>query len=278
MLAVRKEILSKANEHLFVGDMPRGPELSKIISSIKKIRELSYIARQGGLLILEEYARRLPLDCEENKFLKNGLILIVDGVETKILEDIFSSKLIVMGLNSFEAFNFYIMAKGLLFIQQGFHPGVILEELYSFLPSKLIESVDKVINPLFFEYKEKLSEAEINKYLLKWQTFIPEESDLNIFFKMLIKKIKCYTFEEMETIISSLDLVHAIQIGLHCDLSLRPKFSQDMSNELLAKTIKKLEDSNLEDFNLMMSVELFFQTIADLEKKGKISDYNHPVL
>lgn len=104
---------------------------SSLLEAIKTVVKLSNLARHEGLLALEEAARSM----DDTSPLKNLIILIVDGTEPELVEDISFFRYIADGYEGRAAVEYLIYLVGTLSIQAGENPRVTEEKLLAMVPS-----------------------------------------------------------------------------------------------------------------------------------------------
>lgn len=107
-----------------------------ILEAIRKVIELSNIARLEGLLALEEAALDIPLDTAEEE-LKQLIILIVDGTDPDVVLGIGMARYYVNLHTDYRALGYFIYLEGALSIQAGDNPRVLEEKLKAMLPPDL---------------------------------------------------------------------------------------------------------------------------------------------
>ena len=105
-----------------------------LAESIDKIINLANIARNEGLLALEDAAYSM-----DNKHLKSLLTLIVDGTDPKIIEEISIAKYFAACLKGYDALEYLIMSEGCLAIQAGEHPIIIEKRLCAMVPAEVVD-------------------------------------------------------------------------------------------------------------------------------------------
>lgn len=109
-----------------------------LIGAIEKMCQLSTIARKEGLLSLEEKAYEYA---EENrcKNLRTMIMLIVDGTDPELVEELSLSKYFSLGLEGFKAIEYLIYMIGSLAIQDGQNTRIIEERLLALVPDEVEE-------------------------------------------------------------------------------------------------------------------------------------------
>lgn len=128
-------------------DVERKQGYDLLCKTIEKMCELTGIARHEGLLVLEEAAFDLG-DLHNKEFLSYMILLIVDGTDPKLVEELGMAKYFATGVECFDALQYLIMLTGSLAIQDGENPRVIEEKLFSLVPMEVVN-----------EYKQKKEEV-----------------------------------------------------------------------------------------------------------------------
>ena len=109
-----------------------------LLEELKVITNLSIIGRKEGLLALEEAANSIKGDRMKDA-LKQLVMLVVDGTDPKVIEEIGLAKYFSAGYEGYEAIQYMLYLFGVLLIQQGANPRVIEEYLLSILPDRVSE-------------------------------------------------------------------------------------------------------------------------------------------
>lgn len=104
--------------------------------TVEKMCELSKLAKHGGLLAFEEAAHELG-DLHNKDFLSTIIILIVDGTQADLIEELSMAKYFAAGVEGFEGLQYLIMLYGCLAIQSGDNSRVIEEKILSLIKGSL---------------------------------------------------------------------------------------------------------------------------------------------
>jgi len=109
------------------------------ITFIYRIVELAEIARRDGLLVLDSL-----MEDEKNFFIKTGLLMASDGIDSDIIKTVMEN---LLEINKKEVEGSELMARkiilqGIIDIQQGENPDLILTKLIDILGTE-IESLEK---------------------------------------------------------------------------------------------------------------------------------------
>jgi len=110
--------------------------------SVKRIIELSNIARNEGLLALEEAAYE-NITAPYSSYLSTLILYIVDGTDPELVEDVALTKYFSNALKGYEGLIYLIYLNGSLAIQQGENPRLIEEKLLAMLPCHVEEQYRK---------------------------------------------------------------------------------------------------------------------------------------
>ncbi len=113
-----------------------GSEL--IIKTIGDMRHLSNVARKEGLLSLEEAAAEME-SMHQGEMLKMMILLIVDGTDPVLVDEICGLRFFADDLKGFDALQYILMARAALAIQAGQNPRVIDELMISAIPEYIRE-------------------------------------------------------------------------------------------------------------------------------------------
>lgn len=158
-LAKRYSEIEQMEHCMNATDIHESNEL--LFNSIKLISHLSHVARTEGLLALESNVINLP-DNNGLKYLKDMILLIVDGTEPNLVEEICLAKCIASRLRGYDGLNYLVLQAGVLSIQLGENPYILEKKLLSLCP----ESVEV----FFQEQKENIADTsseEINMRRVK---------------------------------------------------------------------------------------------------------------
>ena len=263
---ISKEILKNSKNHFISEGIPKEPQLSEVINTLHLILELSNITRRQGLLTLEDKLAKIPSGIKGYQILKLAISLIVDGTDPEFVSKILRNKLIVYGLDSFEAFNGYLISYGALCIQWGENPRLIEEELFACLPDEILEIVKETLhkkqNELTDEYIEDLYQDWLNRPIKKTNTVL-----LKIFSKKFIK----YKDKEIQIILKEMDSESIAILAYYADKELKNAITKNLSKRKIAYLMD--EFYYLEESRLPEIIENFMKVIYRLEYSGDIICY-----
>ncbi len=130
----------------------QGTEL--LNKAVEIIIKFCNMARKGGLLVLEETACELE-DKNGNNYLKAMIMLIVDGTEPQLVEEISAARYFSNGLNGYEGLQYLVFLVGSLAIQAGENPRVIEEKVLALLPEHISSEYRKNHDEYSIETGEK---------------------------------------------------------------------------------------------------------------------------
>lgn len=127
-----------------------------VLAAFAQVLELHRIARLEGLLSLEEMVEGIDVDAEE-EYLKQLIMLVVDGTDTEIIEGIGWSRYFANDYTDYPALQHLIWLEGVLSIQAGDNLRVLEEKLKGMLPSHLYRKMSKEKE---MEQKQEAQEKE----------------------------------------------------------------------------------------------------------------------
>ena len=122
-----------------------------LVDTIVKMINISHIARHDGLLALEEEASNKLGDFPNGKALETMIMLVVDGTDPSILEEISELKYLSSGYVGYEALQYLMMLNAVLSIQAGENPLLIERRLLAMVP----ESIESQYREAVLEIEEK---------------------------------------------------------------------------------------------------------------------------
>ena len=125
------------NIKILEDDIERKQGYELLCKTVEIMCELTSIARHEGLLALEEAALELG-EFHNKDYLNSIILLIVDGTDPKLVEELGTAKYFATGVSGFDALQYLIMLSGSLAIQAGENPRVIEEKLLSLVPDEVV--------------------------------------------------------------------------------------------------------------------------------------------
>lgn len=130
-----------------------------VLGAVNRIIELAILARKEGLLALEEAVEHLEGDSGK-KYLKNIIMLVVDGTEPEDIAQIGMSRYYSSLTENYEAITLLLYLEGGLSIQRGDNPRIIEEKVKAMLPNELYEKFTFMQDE---EQKRKEQEVEATR-------------------------------------------------------------------------------------------------------------------
>lgn len=200
---------------------------TKCLPLAKRLIALAQIAMQRGLLALEKEIQH------EEFLLRTGLLLVIDGRDPLMVEDILGNYILMENYKGYEFLKRVMIMEGVLAIQQGNHPNELLFKLCAFLGEKEAEKQLKE-----FEESTRLQEIEISKLFLHQWKQIPHEEC--IAFDRRLQRLPDYSLQKIIQGIESPVLFTAL---LGCSRSVIEKCLHNMSQNLGRELIGYLQGS-----------------------------------
>lgn len=113
-----------------------------LLETFEKMMELTNISRKEGLLSLEETCNKLE-DIGSNIYLKTMIMLVVDGTDPELVEQLCLSRYFSLNLDGYEGVQYLAMMVGSLAIQAGENPRIIEERLKALIPEEVVGAFEK---------------------------------------------------------------------------------------------------------------------------------------
>ena len=260
---ISNTVLGYAKTHLLDGETPKEQNLGAVIHMMRKILAASTTARKEGLLALEECAIKNKFGTTADAVFANGLLLVVDGTDPEFVREILSNKILVHGLDTFEAYLFYLGMEGCLMIQAGMNPRIIEEIMYSYLPLSLVDCVSKVIR----EEQEEFSESYKQQLIKRWNEYQPKSTD-NPFIGMFEEKMSFYSDREIQKIIREVEFDDLGLILTYCKAEIKNSISNNLSENVKANLMDSLW--YMSESDLTPALDKVLRVINKLEAYGEI--------
>ena len=120
--------------------------------------ELSLIAKEEGLLAMEEYAFCFGKDVITDAYFRDAIIHVVDGCDPKDVELFLSNDLLFYGADTFQGYLCYLIMQGVLSVQAGDSHALLMEKLLHCLPYEVREEAQECIEEVRRNYSGKQGE------------------------------------------------------------------------------------------------------------------------
>lgn len=133
---------------LTISDALHESMLQKLIDAVETIVKLSNTARKEGLLALEEAAPKLDDGRPFGKELSYLVLLIVDGTEPSLVEEIAANSYIMGRNTDYNALIHLIYIRGILSIQAGENGLITGERLVAMLPVTIRDMAKKHLDDM----------------------------------------------------------------------------------------------------------------------------------
>ena len=195
--------------------------LEELCSKMVEVIEISNIARHEGLLALEEYAMNVVRENSIGMFLYDALMLIVDGTEPKLVNEILENKIIAEGFDNFICVLNYVQLIGLLEVQQGTNPRIIQELFKSLVPRRCEEIVNKRLSHTIEKFRK---EEDI---LLKesWEK-IECQYEVNPLLTLFDALTKNLTREELQSVVNNVEILQLGNVLYHGSNEVKSRFDE----------------------------------------------------
>ena len=199
-----KQVLCYASKHT-APELPeevRTNNGKRILATAMDVLRIGNLARREGVLAMEEYAEKyLPERNPEDIFLKKAVDYIVDGTDPEFVRDILEGTILVTGIESFQAYLYYIALEGMLSVQAGVNPRIIQEKLLAWMPQNMQISAKQAFERLDSEldgWWEKKENLHIEVY--------NSAESRALFLSILEEKILHLTEEQLIHVVERMDV------------------------------------------------------------------------
>ncbi len=108
------------------------------LSTLDKLLELSAKAKRSGLLSLEP-----EIDRVQPEFFKKSIQLLIDGIEPESIREILLNYALCGNSRGKDLLIRILILEGILAIQQGIHPSILREKLFSFFGDDFTGEINK---------------------------------------------------------------------------------------------------------------------------------------
>jgi len=145
-------------------------EKNVLLYVVALIMQVSHTARRYGLLEVEPIIEALSTDTYYDRFAKKAIVLVVDGFEPEYFEELLDTEILLTGVDSFEAYIYFIIKKGMLAVQSGENPYALRKRFVSCIPMCLREAVEEYIDTCENNINEleKLSSSVLRDISSNW--------------------------------------------------------------------------------------------------------------
>ena len=131
-------------------------EKKPLLKVVEQMIELAIIARKEGVLALEEQIEKL-----DDRLLKIGLGLVVDGTDPDIVKNIMETTIVTSFKTGAELLSQLIITEGLLSLQAGENPRLMEEKLLAFLGGEFTIQDIMPLDNIEEEYKRLMSDPDL---------------------------------------------------------------------------------------------------------------------
>ena len=215
-----------------------------LAATTEKVLELCNLARKEGLLALEEETQNLE-ELQNEKHLKSMMMLIVDGTDPELVEEISTARMFASNMQGAEELNYLIMLIGCLSLQRGENPRIIEEKLLALLPKEAVDVYRERQKKK--EAEEVLSVDSMEKYYQGGIAVQPEDA---FYYEVKIADYAIRTIDDrgIQRVLRDVD---------NCDITIAMKgLSGEARRRLLQGMSKRLAAMIIEDMEFMGPVRM----------------------
>ncbi|MCL1989125.1 MAG: hypothetical protein FWG64_14310 [Firmicutes bacterium] len=230
----------------------RKEDKAECIPVIDEIMRLADVARREGVLSLEDEGEKLEIP-----LLKAGIRLVVDGTDPELVQSILETNILTTGKTGAELLTQIIVCNGVLSIQSGENPTILLTKMFAFLGEDYMDVLSEKLDAYQKEQMLSLNDHTIHMPVTASAVSTPFEEILHQMGNRDIQLV----LRELETRIIALALKgaspalreyvldnHSPRTANNVLLlmeALGPALVADVENaqNAVLETVKRLEDS-----------------------------------
>lgn len=175
-------------------------EKVECFESIKIIADLANKSRRNGILALEGEMRK------SNDFIiKKGIQFITDGVDPEYVKEVLETYITADNIKGKELLKRIIAIEGILCIQKGMNPTLIIEKLVAYLGTSCCNKIEE-----YFEIGETAEKNKIKRYLEEIKNAAPM-SKATVLLEDTLSKLDDRSIQRILREFEIMDLVKAMK-------------------------------------------------------------------
>ena len=230
-------------------------EKEQLVQLIDLFIQASEKARLEGLLALED-------DIEEYEYplLRTGMQLVVDGTDPELIKEILSARILSENKRGKAFLEQVLIYTGLLSIQAGDNPRVLMERLFAFLGEEAEKlRSDYIANVVTGRENDMVDEFKQTDGVLSQDC-------------AALQKLLPYDNRAIQKILREIDFIELSTIMLGADSILRQKIIQNMSRRAAVIMVETSQRMIHQLDEVRASIAMLF------EISGKLADHGEIVL
>lgn len=163
-----------------------------LLDSVRKIISLSNTARREGLLALEDAVSNFT-EAGGEKYIKSMILLIVDGTDPELVEEIGWVRYFSSGIKDYDAVSYLLCLTGALAIQAGENPRLTEVKLLAMIPEELTDVYRKKEEEKVHSCPKKESDMSRVEALYKGELAVEPDDD-----SYFLMKLADYAFRKID--------------------------------------------------------------------------------
>ena len=229
-------------------------EKDELVSLIDLLVQASEKSRREGLLALED-----DIDEYMHPLLKLGMQFVVDGTDPDIIQSILTSRILSENKRGRDFLEQIIICDGVLSIQSGDNPRIIMVKCFSYLG----EDADELLEKYMSEEIESRESKLVENYMDADGTVVECVADM--------RKVLSLNDRAVQKILREVDTSELAVILEGSDSDVRTKMLRNMSQRAARLLVAGEIQSNPSPDAVKKNVKKLFEIIAKLEKAGEIT-------
>ena len=193
-------------------DLNNEVKIQEVIRAYILITKLSNIARKEGLLALEDSIINQKVINDTDKYLKKLIMLVVDGTDPKLVEEVGINIVTANCLKSYDGLITLMYLYGTLMIQNGDNPRVIDEVLKSVIPDGICAKLDSLLEQRDVSKPiQQINEELIKRYTDEADEIDPKDSSIIGQLSSILVKLSNYGIQRLLREIECSDIAVAMK-------------------------------------------------------------------
>ena len=228
-------------------------EKNEVVALIDLMVKIAEKARNDGLLSIEDDVREYSYS-----MLQLGMQLVVDGTDPEIIEDLLTSRILSGNKKGKDLVEQLIICAGVLSIQAGDNPRIVMVKCFSFLGDDADELLEKYMSG---EFESRESKSVEN--------FKDSDGTVTECFADM-RKILTLHDRAVQKVLRELDTSELAFMLDGADSDTRKKVLVNMSRRAAVLLIEEATYADTNPDGVKKHIERLFEIIAKLEEAGEI--------
>lgn len=251
-------------------------EQEQLFDAIAEVVVMSRTCREEGLLALEEEAQEMEKNLVHYRLLKTGAMLVVDGTDPDIIEEMLTSNYWVDSQSRIEYVVGYLYIRGVLMVQDGMNPRIIEDMLYAIVPAMYREKGKEWSDKVVGQYRDKKLAADLERYAqIDYQ---PTEQQVLLYAGIWEQKLRTMTDKDIQHTLRNIenDWLTSAMIALSEDAkeilfsNMSRRYSYMVKTDILHKVLHINGEYRADEAAIEKALERILSIIDRLSDNGEL--------